>query len=175
MRSIVLENLNWFDFSIIGVVLLSLIISVYRGFLREAISLVSWVLAIILALRFATPLGNELSTHIESPTIRYLIAFAIIFVIVLILGAIVNLIVKMLVDKTGLGFTDRLLGILFGTARGLLAVSVILMFLYVSPMKDKAWLTSSQLAPQFNVVVDWLNKFLPKKVKQVSDWVFKIR
>lgn len=162
---------NWFDFVILAVIFLSIIVSFFRGFLREAISLITWLIAIIVALKFAGPLGNELSSHIESASLRFIIAFVILFFGVLIAGLIVNLIIKLLVEKTGMGFFDRLLGGLFGAARGILLVAIVLMFLYVTKFQDETWLKQSKLTPHFQPLVSWLSSFVPKQINDVANWI----
>ncbi len=171
MKPIIWSSLNWFDAVIIGIIFLSVVISFFRGFLREAVSLITWVVAVLLALKFAPLLSRELATHIESHTVRYLLSFAVILIVVLIVGAIINLMIKMLVDKSGVGFIDRLLGVIFGTARGILAIGVMLMFLDVSALAAKPWYANSQLAPQFTPLVKWLESFVPEKMHEVTSWL----
>jgi len=163
--------INWFDISIIVVIAISIIASFFRGLLREVVSLFAWLAAVLLGLKFAEPLGKELGEHIASPMIRYVIGFAIIFIAVLVLGLIVNVIIKFLVEKTGISLFDRLLGVAFGAARGIVLVAVVLMFLNVSPMRDNRWLKESQIAPMFKPIVTWLATFLPKQMKQMSAWL----
>lgn len=170
MKSMTWYHFNWFDFVIIGIIGLSIIVSFFRGFLRESVSLITWVVAVILAVRFATPITSELHLHIESANIRFLIGFVIIFILVLIAGLIVNLIISFFVKKTGVSLFDRLLGLLFGAVRGLLAIAILLMLLYVTPWKDAMWLKSSQLSPHFKPIINWLHSFLPNQIKEISEW-----
>lgn len=175
MTNIHWYSLNWFDWTIIGVILLSMIVSFFRGFLREAVSLITWIAAVLVGLKFATPLSEEFVAHIESATLRYLLAFLCIFFVILIIGFLVNVIIKYLVDKTGIGIIDRLVGVVFGAARGILAVGVILMFLQVSPAGDSAWWKNSNMVVRFRPLVSWLNSFLPEKVKHVSLWMNDVK
>jgi membrane protein required for colicin V production len=171
MTTVAWSHLNWFDYVIIAILVLSVFISFFRGFLREAISLVTWVVALLVGVRFAGPFGKVLPFHIDSPSIRYTIAFVIIFIAILIAGFIVNSLIKYFVDRIGIGFLDRILGVFFGVARGILAVGVILMILGFSPLKKEDWISSSQLVPKFTPLVQWLNSFIPSKVEQVSNWI----
>jgi len=167
----IVAHLNWFDFVIIAIIILSIVISFFRGFLREAVSLVTWVLALIIALKFALPFSHLLPAFIHSNTLRYLLSFMVLFLSVFTVGFIVNVIVKRLVDVTGLTIVDRMLGILFGTARGLIAVGVILMFISVTSMQNTAWAKTSQLAPEISPLVGWLDGFLPEQMQDVTQWV----
>jgi len=166
-----LEHLNWFDFVIMAIIVLSITISFFRGFLKESISLITWVMAVVVALKFASRVTDLMQSLIHSEILRYLVAFLALFTLVFILGVIINLIVHRLIDVVGLTIVDRVLGIVFGSARGLIAVAVILMFLSVTPMEDTKWLATSQLAPEFTSMVTWLDGFMPEQLQQVSQWV----
>lgn len=167
----IIAHLNWLDFVIIAIIILSIFISFFRGFLREAMSLITWIMGVLVALKFASRVSDLLPTFVHSSMLRYLIAFVALFIAVFILGFIVNIIVKRLIDMTGLTIVDRVLGIIFGSARGLIAVGVILMFISMSSMQKESWVTSSQLAPEFIPLVTWLDSFLPEQLRNVSQWV----
>lgn len=162
---------NWFDIAIIIVIGISVIISLFRGFFREAISLITWIIAIFVALKFAHYFSEKLVPYINSAAFRYIIAFVAIFFVVMIIGAIVSALIGLLIDTVGVGFADRILGAIFGVGRGILLISVALMMIYMSALKSEDWVKNSQLAPKFQPIVDWLNKFLPEQIKEVSEWV----
>lgn len=168
MTNIVWSQLNWFDAVIAGIIILSILISFFRGFLREAISLATWIIGIVVGVKYAAALGNDFAVHISSPTTRFFVAFLIIFLIVFIVGSIVGAVVRALVNKIGVGILDRLLGGIFGALRGILAVGVILMFLNAGEFQKTDWLQRSQLTPAFNPLVTWLNAFVPTQAKQVT-------
>lgn len=165
------SQMNWLDYSIIGIIFLSIVISFFRGFLVEAVSLVTWVLAIIFGLKISSGYSANFSHYITSPLFRYIVVFLVVFFVILILGAIVGALVRMLVRKVGIGFFDRLFGIVFGAARGVLLVAVILLFINLSAYKKADWVKESRLSPHFNILVTWLNKYIPEKLQQVNSWV----
>ena len=84
----------WIDLVIIGIIVLSALISLIRGFVKESISLVTWVVAGLLALRYYGPMADLLEPFINSVTLRQWVGGGILFVATLIVGAIVNFIVS---------------------------------------------------------------------------------
>ncbi len=165
--------LNWtgLDFVIAAILLFSIIVSFFRGFLREAISLLTWFLAFVGALKFAPDVSNLLHSVISSPKSRYVVAAVLIFILVLILGMIVNKLAHALVTTSGLGFIDKILGFIFGVARGLLFVTIMLLIIQASPFQNDAWVKKSQIAPYYQPYVTHFSDLLPKEIKTVSSWV----
>ncbi|WP_386686506.1 CvpA family protein [Lonepinella sp. MS14437] len=143
------------DYIIIGIIVFSVIVSLLRGFVREVLSLASWIIAFIVASQFYPYLANLL-TQIESEYIRNGVAIGVLFVLTLIVGGIVNYVISQLVDKTGLSSTDRVLGACFGFLRGVLIVAALLFFVdtFTNFDQSEAW-KSSQLIPHFGFVVEW--------------------
>ena len=151
----------WLDIAILGVILLSTLISLIRGFVKESISLATWLAAGFIAMTYYLVLAQMLQPYIESPTISQAAAFGILFIITLIVGAIINYIISQLVSKTGLSGTDKLLGMIFGAARGVLIVSMIVLFAGLTPMPQEAWWQQSQLVDQFREVAIWIQQYMP--------------
>src|SRR6056297_3543459 len=113
----------WIDFLIIGIIAISAGISIVRGFMKEVLSLISWILAFWVALMFHSNLSTLLADYVSTPSIRLFLAFFILFAITLILGALVNHLICQVVEKTGLTGTDRSLGVVFGLLRGVAIVT----------------------------------------------------
>ncbi len=165
------HSFNWIDFTIIGIIIFSTIISFFRGFLREAISLSAWLIGLVVALRFSNGLKHSLEPWIGSELLRYIIAFILLFIAVILLGIVINAVVHMVLKKVGLSWSDRFLGIFFGAARGIMVVVVLLMFVNTGTIRDTSALDHSELGPYFRPAVTWLNRFLPQEMKAVSQWV----
>lgn len=169
MPSINWMALNWIDYTIFGIILLSLLIGVVRGLICEVISLITWIAAFVLAIEFANPASAHL-TFAASATTKYIIAFAGIFIITLVIGISINALVRHLWHKTGVPVLDRLLGLLLGIARGIVIVAFILLFVDASPLKTEPVVKESQFIPLFNPVVKWLKGVLPEKVLHITEW-----
>ncbi|MFK3557908.1 CvpA family protein [Pasteurella multocida] len=143
------------DYIIIAIIAFSIIISLLRGFIREVMSVASWVVAFFVANHFYPYLANYL-TQIESLYLRNGTAIAILFVATLIVGGIVNHILGELVDKTGLTGTDRVLGACFGLIRGVLIVAALLFFIDTfTNFSQTVWWKESKLIPHFGFIVEW--------------------
>lgn len=146
----------WADWAIISIVGVSVLISVVRGFVREALSLVVWVAALFVAMAFYPQATQWLTNLIETPSLRQAAAWLGLFVLTLIVGGIVNYLISQLVKATGLTGTDRFLGMLFGAARGLLVVLVILILLpQALPVTQDPWWHESVLIPYFLKFESW--------------------
>jgi membrane protein required for colicin V production len=160
----------WIDYAIIFVIGLSTLISLIRGFAKEAMSLVVWFAAFFIASQFYQDLAVHL-IQLQDEMLRNGVAIAILFVITLILGALVNYILGQLVSRTGLTGTDRLLGLCFGALRGALIVSAILFFMDAfTGAPNTVWWKSAVLVPEFGVVIQWFFHYL----ENTSSFVPKI-
>jgi membrane protein required for colicin V production len=148
---------NGADWIIVVIVTISVLISLLRGFVREALSLLVWIVAFVVAFFFSERLAPLLDGVIQVPSLRYLAAFAILFVCTLIVGSLVNFLLAQLIRMTGLSAIDRLLGTLFGFSRGVLLVLLVLIFLpkILPPVQQDAWWQKSQLIPRILVLENW--------------------
>lgn len=147
--------MNWADWTIIGIIAISSFFSLRRGFMREALSLITWVAAFIVARLFNEALTVVLEPYIDTPSLRLMASFAILFIATLVVGAVVNNLVAMLVDATGLSGTDRVLGVGFGIARGGLLVVALVAVVGMTPATEDPWYQESRLIPHFKTLEDW--------------------
>ena len=123
------------DIIIIGIIAFSILVSLWRGFVSEALSLGGWIIAFL----------------------RNGVAAAILFIITLIVCGIISGLLQKMVDMTGvLSTTDRILGGAFGVLRGVLIVAALLFFAdtFTSINQNELW-TESKLIPHFDFIVKW--------------------
>ncbi|MBM7060878.1 CvpA family protein [Pseudomonas sp. UL073] len=146
---------TWFDWAIIAIIVVSSLISLRRGFVKEALSLVTWIVAGAVAWMFGGALAQHLADFIETPSARVIAACVLLFVVTLLVGALVNFLIGELIRVTGLDGTDRFLGMVFGAARGALLVVVAVGLLSLAPVQQDSWWQQSTLLPHFLMVADW--------------------
>lgn len=160
----------WVDYTIIGIIALSTLIGLIRGLVREALSLVAWVVALWVAFSFAPHGSGLFASHIQAPSLQLAAAFASLFIITLILAAVVNYLITRLVDKSGLKGTDHMLGVLFGTARGVVVVSLVVLLAGATPLPKDQWWQESVLINHFQPMAVWLRGYLPPEFAQKFEY-----
>ena len=154
------------DYIIIGIILLSIVISMFRGFVREVLSLASWIAAFFVASQFFPYLAEYL-TQIEKVYMRNAVAIGGLFV-----GGVVNFTISQLIDKTGLTGTDRVLGACFGLLRGALIVAALLFFVDSFTEFDQSPLwKESTLIPHFGFIVEWFFRQLQENSSFLSSTI----
>jgi membrane protein required for colicin V production len=160
------HNLIWADYFILGVLGLSSLIGLLRGFLKEAISLLTWISAFVIAFLFVEQGATYLAHYIGVPSVRIILAFSVLFICTLVLGGLINLIVALLVQRTGLSGTDRMLGIAFGLLRGVAIVATLVLLTGLTPLPQDPWWTQSPLLPHFQQAALWLRDFMPPNIAE---------
>lgn len=142
--------MNIADWTILGVLAISGLISLVRGFVREALSLFAWGAAFVAATLFREPAAHWLEGVMATPSLRAITAWLGIFLTVLLVLGLVNFILSRMIRASGLSGTDRFLGALFGLARGFIVVLTLLILVpQMVPVKQDAWWRESQLIPRF--------------------------
>jgi len=158
----VFQGLIWVDWCILGLIGLSALIGLFRGLLREVFSLVLWAGAGWVALHYNHELAVYLEKAIPLPSARMAVSFLAIFIGILLAGGLALFLLGKLVSSTGLGGTDRLAGLLFGVARGVLIAAVLVVLAGVTALPQDPWWKQSRLIPPFQALALWLRDQIPE-------------
>ncbi len=162
--------MNGADLAIAGVVALSAVIGLVRGFVAEAMSLVSWAVAIGVSLALGGELARLFDEAIELPSLRLLLGHALVFIVALALGAIVTWLLRKLVHGSGLSGGDRFLGALFGLGRGVLVVVLVVTMLGLTSLPRDPWWQQSRAIPVFQALTETLLPLLPEALREYLDF-----
>jgi membrane protein required for colicin V production len=149
-------GLIWIDYLLLGIVVLSGVVGLFRGFVKEALSLGVWIAAIWCAWKFAGLAADQMSGWVAEPVLRLWAARAVVLVAVLIAGGLLTALLSFLLDQTGLTGTDRLLGGIFGLGRGAVLVAIVVIALQFTGFDESSWWPESKLIPYAEPVVAML-------------------
>jgi membrane protein required for colicin V production len=152
----------WLDYALIAILVVSTLISLARGFVREAFSLAIWIVAFWIAWTFFRELAFQFESYVDSPTVRLGVSFALLMIAALLIGGMVNYLLIQLIEKTGMSGTDRFIGMIFGVARGVLVISVLVLLSGLTSLPKEVFWTESQLIPYFQEIAFWLRDLLPQ-------------
>lgn len=150
---------NAADWGIVSILGLSILLSLWRGFVREAISLAGWVAAFVVANMFVGNLASFLTPWIDNVTGRYVASYAILLAGTLVVGGVTGLLAAQMVKASGLTVMDRLLGTGFGLVRGII-IALVLMYLLrqLAPPQNLVWLEQAQLTPYMDMLAQWVRQ-----------------
>lgn len=158
--------MNWVDYLILGILLVSVLVGILRGFIREVMAIIVWAAAISLAYLGVGRGAELLSNSIEVPSVRVIVAFGAIFLVVLLVGGLLTWLIGRLISSTGLAPTDRLIGMVFGLARGVAIIGVAVLLARFTPFPQDPWWRHSQLLPYFERVAESAESWLPEPIRQ---------
>jgi len=157
--------MTWVDYTVIVVLLVSIVWGVWRGLVHEVFSLAGWVLAFAAGNLFAAPLAEMLPASM-GPGLRVVIAYASIFVATLVAAALLAALVTRFIKVSVLHSLNRWLGALFGLLRGLLIVVVLAMIAGLSSLPRKPDWTDSAMGYSLAQTVVQLKPWLPPALAQ---------
>ena len=166
----VMSGLVWVDYVVLSIIGLSMLMGLWRGFMTEVIALVTWVAAFIVAFTFMDQAALLLTDHVPLPSVRAILAFGGLFLATLIVGGLFNMIVNLLLNKSGMGGIDRMLGMFFGLGRGLALVVVLVMMAGFTPLPRDPWWQKSQLLPHFEAMATQAKGWLPQEYAQMFNF-----
>ena len=156
MSPVFFDAFNGFDWFVVIVLGVSALVSLWRGFAREAMSLAGWILAFVGANYLAPVAAPRLAELVANPTGRYLLCWSGLFLLILVLSGFAARGVARLLHLSGLGLLDRVLGTVFGLARGVLIVmALVFLVRELVPPREQALLREAQLMPVIDQLLEW--------------------
>jgi membrane protein required for colicin V production len=153
------------DYIILAIVLISAVAGLIQGFLREACSLVTWVLAVWLAWKFGPMLAPHLGGALSKAAYGLWAGRAIVFIAVLVIGAIIGATVNYFVRLSIFSGLDRLLGFVLGLVRGVVIVGVGIMLAQTVRLDGESWWKKSRLVSQLEPVAGVLRSIAGEHLK----------
>jgi membrane protein required for colicin V production len=136
-----------FDYTLIALLVVSALVGVLRGLIREALSLVIWVFALWCAARFGDDAARLFTAYIDEPLWRLWAGRAALFVGILFAGSVIAWLVTYFVRRSVITGTDRMLGMLFGVARGVVLAGIVVLALDLGGFAAEPWWRESKLLP----------------------------
>lgn len=147
------------DLIIFGIVGLSLLFGVFRGLVKEALSLGFWIGAVVVASVYSTRAAVHLDGLISNPAVQRITAFILIFVFTVFMGGVISNAISKLTSRAGLGAVDRGLGALFGIIRGVVIVTVIVVLTVQFELTREPYARST-LVPYVLVLAEYFQNLL---------------
>ena len=162
--------MNWLDAVLFLILLLSTVSAARKGFSREVIGIAAAVIGLICGIWFYGLAGAFLLPYVSSPQVAYFLGFFIVFISFVVFGMIVSAMIHRFMKTVGLSWFDRLLGAVFGLARGtLVAMAVITAFVAFAPAvaADSApkSVADSHIAPYIVTGSNFLVAIAPRELK----------
>lgn len=156
-----------FDYVVATLVLASVLLGAWRGVVGEIIALSAWVLAFFAARWWGAEVAQIFfSSLILDPALRIVAAWVVVFIGVLALMGLLRLAVRSMLKALGLSLSDRLLGVLFGMARGLLLVLVLVVVGGMTSLPKEHWWREAYFAPPLETAVLAGLHLLPPEVSK---------
>lgn len=153
--------MNILDYTLLVLVGLSALVGLLRGFVKETVSLLAWTAAFWLAMSYGTLVAERLTGVIHQAPLRVAAAFAALFVTVLLVGLVINHLLGSLLKKTGLQISDRLLGVIFGLARGVLVVGLVMVLVELTPLGESESWRDSTIVGLLQPMISHVHQLLP--------------
>jgi membrane protein required for colicin V production len=158
--------MTWLDWVAIGVLAASIAWGVWRGLVRELMSLAGWVIAFLAANLLAAPVAEVMPETIRQPELRTLLGFALVFLGTLVVTTLCAVLLGKMVHAAGLGGLDRLLGGLFGLLRGLLIMIAFALAAGLTTIPTKAFWKDSASGGVLAAAALTLKPWLPAAFAQ---------
>lgn len=155
-----------FDYAVIFIIGLSIMLSIIRGAVREVLSLAAWVLAFWAAQTYTVEFAALLPSNISNQSLRLMTGFALVFLTVLVVMSLVAILCSKLVKASGLSIADRSLGAVFGLARGFLMVLILVLLGGLSSLPKQPLWKNALFSPQLERVATGMKVWLPENLSK---------
>lgn len=184
-------SLNWVDYVVLGIFLISILAGFGRGLAKELISLITLVAAVVIASMFATTVAASwmtspsvqnavsdatssipVNTGTVTQTVSYAavgLSFAVIFAATILAGAIIGFFINLVLSVGVLGIGNRLLGAAFGLGRGFLLNLVLIFVLQLTAIGKQPWWTESICVQQYQPCVAWLGAVVSPHLQMLRE------
>ena len=156
------------DILIAVAIVISIVVGLIRGFVKEAISIAALLFAIWAALYFGPSVGDVSENWFKSEELQMWFGRVLVFLVILSLGGLLGWGISKLVRLSVLSGMDRLLGSVFGVARGVLLVAVAIIGGQFAGFDNDNWWLQSKLIPHFEVVADWIKVMAPEGLDLIT-------
>lgn len=153
--------MNWADYGILAIVILSILIGVLRGFTRELFGIGTWILAIAMAILFGAKFALTLQPHIATPLVRIGVAYGGLFLAGLLIGGILTALLVSRIRQSRFSSADRTLGAGLGLIRGILVVGFVVLLARTVDVSEEAWWRESALIGPSMPIADALDTLIP--------------
>ena len=157
-------NLPWIDIIIIVLFTISILIGIYRGFVKETLSVASWLLAAWMAFTFGEQAAVYIKPYVAQEPLDLAIAYVAVFLVALIAFSVVSHILSKIFESTGMTGIDRSIGSIFGFVRAVVIVVALILVGRYMAMDNQQWWMDSGFRPYFEPMVEWVKSFLPEDV-----------
>lgn len=157
-------NMPLIDIIIIAFFAISILIGVYRGFVKEVLSVTSWVLAAVIAFKFGEQASVYVKPYIKQEPLDLAVAYVAVFLLTLIAFSVISHIISQIFNSSGMTGFDRSLGSLFGALRAAIVIAILIMVGRFMALDNQQWWLDSGFLDYFEPLVEWLKTFIPADI-----------
>lgn len=171
----IIEQFNLTDWVIVALFVISIIVGLYRGLIKELGTLVVWVAAFVLAMMFYEDFSVFLENYISDPRILKFVSIIILILAVIFVGGLLNMLLGYLVKSSGLGGIDKLFGGVFGFLRAGVLIGLAAVAVTMLNMSDNDYIKESRLLSEIKPYGDWVYDLIPAEQRTwIEDNVVKL-
>lgn len=164
-----MAGLNWVDWLIIVTVFLSMGFGLYRGFIKEVLAVLVWLLSFYIAICFYPDLMVLFDKIVDSPSIQIVCSFGVLFVISMFLFGAAKHMISKAGDSAILTYPNRALGFVFGFIRAVIILVVLVILSELVPVNQESWWRQSMIIPHLVKIAVAVDRFIPAEIQDYLD------